>query len=85
LAGLTDLTVLGHEGASITDIGPLSGLTLMITLVLDGNMGLVDIQPLIDNPGIGSGDTVQLDDTSVSCASIATLVARGVSVGSRCT
>jgi hypothetical protein len=42
------------------------------------------IQPLLANPGLGSGDTVNLVGTAVPCGSIDALAQRGVIVISDC-
>ena len=67
---------------SITDISPLSGLTSLTNLSLIGN-SISDIQPLLDNTGLGAGDSVELGFTSVSCTDVAALRAKGVSVFDR--
>jgi hypothetical protein len=51
---------------------------------LDDNPNLTDIQPLLDNAGLGAGDTVYLQATSVSCTDVAALQAKGVTVQSDC-
>jgi internalin A len=84
LSALADLTVLGLERTAISDLGPLTELTFLSTVVLDDNNDLVDIQPLIDNTGLGIGDTVHLVGTHVSCADMAALEANGVMVLSEC-
>jgi hypothetical protein len=53
-------------------------------LYLDNNPNLTDIQPLLDNTGLGAGDTVNLESTSVSCTDVAALQAKGVEVHSDC-
>ena len=69
---------------SITDISALSGLTSLRELDLSNNPNLTDIQPLLDNTGLGAGDGVTLLSTSVSCTDVAALQAKGVTVGSDC-
>ena len=39
-----------------------------------------DIRPLLDNPGLGTGDRVELRFTRVSCRDAALLEAKGVIV-----
>ena len=46
--------------------------------------GLRNIQPLLDNTGLGAGDTVDLSVTSVSCTDVAALEGKGVTVTSDC-
>jgi len=84
LSGLTSLTGLVLSNNSITDIGPLSGLTSLTLLRLDNNPDLADIQPLLDNTGLGAGDRVYLASTGVSCTDVAALEAKGVTVQSDC-
>ncbi len=84
LSGLTSLTALGLGFNSISDISALSGLTSLTYLDLSSNSGLSNIQPLLDNTGLGAGDTVDLRSTSVSCTDVAALLAKGVTVQSDC-
>ncbi|MCH7684479.1 MAG: leucine-rich repeat domain-containing protein [Gemmatimonadetes bacterium] len=84
LSGLTSLTVLGLSDNSITDISALSGLTSLAGLFLSNNPNLTEIQPLLDNTGLGAGDRVYLRSTSVSCTDVAALQAKGVTVESDC-
>ena len=84
LSGLAGLTELRLHINSITDLGPLVGLTNLELVSLYENPDLSDIQPLIDNPGIGAGDSVNVRGTAVSCADVATLAAKGVAVISDC-
>ena len=74
---------LAHDN-SITDISALSGLTSLAMLHLSGNPNLNNIQPLLDNTGLGAGDQVSLTDTNVSCTDVAALKAKGVTVLSGC-
>ncbi len=80
LRGLNSLIYLELTGNDITDITPLSGLTNLMQLDLRFNPGLRDVQALIENPGIGAGDIVELRHTAVSCADQARLAAKGVEV-----
>ena len=86
LSGLTSLWALGLSNNSITDISALSGLGGPVNLSIDlsSNPGLSNIQPLLDNTGLGAGDTVALRLTSVSCTDVAALQAKGVGVSSDC-
>ena len=83
-AGITSLTSLGLSLNSISDIGALSGLTSLAGLFLSNNPNLTEIQPLLDNTGLGAGDRVYLRSTSVSCTDVAALQAKGVTVISDC-
>ena len=95
LSGLTSLTVLTLYSNSISDINVLSGLTGLgdvdgpyyrpgPALNLSNNPNLTNIQPLLANTGLGAGDSVDLRSTNVSCADVAALEAKGVTVGSDC-
>ena len=84
LSGLPGLRNLLLYGNSTTDIAALSGLTSLMRLDLRSNPDLSDIQPLLDNTGLGAGDTVDLTSTSVSCVDVAALQAKGVTVISDC-
>jgi len=84
LSGLTSLRFLLLASNSITDIGALSGLTSLTILDLANNPNLTNIQPLLDNTGLGTDDLVSLLSTSVSCTDVAALRANGVSVLSDC-
>ena len=79
--GLTNLYLGGNL---ISDISALSGLTSLTRLSLAYNADLTDIQPLLDNTGLGAGDEVDLSATGVSCADVSALQAKGVSVDSDC-
>jgi len=84
LSGLTSLTGLALGSNAITDISALSGLTGLRGLVLDGNPDLNNIQPLLNNIGLGADDTVHLTSANVSCTDVAALEAKGVEVTSDC-
>ena len=92
-SGLTSLTSLHLSNNSITDISALRGLTSLEYLQLDNNPDLSNIQPLLDNTGLGRPVRttfgffprfVGLRSTNVSCADVAALKAKGVDVGSDC-
>ena len=80
LSRLTSLTWLRLNNNSITDISALSGLTSLSSLRLDNNPDLTDIQPLLANTGLGTGDGVNLWNTNVSCTDVTALKAKGVTV-----
>ncbi len=84
LSGITDLTGIELFNNSITDISALSGLRSLARLSLNSNPGLSNIQPLLDNTGLGAGDIVFLSNTNVSCTDVALLAAKGVTLDSDC-
>ena len=62
----------------------LRGLTSLTALGLARN-SISDIQPLLDNTGLGAGDSVYLlPSPNVSCTDVAALRVKGVSVFSLC-
>ena len=83
VAGLTRLTYLNLSGTDITDLSFLSGLTNLKTLRLEYN-SISDLSPLVANTGLGSGDTVYVQENRLSYQSIhthiPTLQSRGVTV-----
>ena len=83
LGGLTKLESLKLLGNSISDLNPLTGLVTLSHLDLSSNQ-IVDIQSLLDNVGIGAGDSIDLQSNKLSDVSrqqlIPALEARGVSV-----
>ena len=84
LSGLTTLAVLNLFNSSIVDISALSGLTNLTNLFLRNNTNLMNIQPLLDNTGLGLGDVVDLKLTAVSCDDINALELNEVTVTSDC-
>ena len=78
LSELTGLVYLFLDSNSITNISALSGLTSLTHLILGYNRALSNIQPLLDNSGLGAGDLVALQSTSVSCTDVAALQAKGL-------
>jgi internalin A len=96
LSGLTALTYLDLTGNAITDISAISALRQLTDLGnlegssfrpgpdlnLSSNPYLTTIQPLLENPGLGAGDTVNLSDVNptMPCAELALLQAKGVTV-----
>jgi len=84
LSELTGLAVLHLWSNSITDISALTGLTGLWVLRLNDNPDLTDIQPLLDNMGLGAEALVDLRSTNVSCPDVAALQANGVLVLSDC-
>ena len=84
LSGLIGLEWLNLEGGVITDVTALSTLTNIYQLKLEGNADLADIQPLLANTGLGAGDKLWLEGTSVSCEDISALRSKGVTVFAAC-
>ena len=84
LSGLTTLHWLDLRFNEIADISALSGLANLRFLFLDNNESLSNIQPLLDNTGLGAGDIVGLSSASVSCPDVAALQGKGVTVTSDC-
>lgn len=80
LRGLTSLQYLELTGNNVTDITPLSGLTNLMQLDLRFNPDLRNIEALLENPGLGEGDIVELRHTDVSCTDQARLAAKGIEV-----
>ena len=83
LSGLTGLTNLYLRGNRVTNISGLSRLTSLTDIGLGENPDLRNIQPLLDNTGLGAGDMVYLQSTNVSCTDVAALRVR-VRVQSDC-
>jgi Leucine-rich repeat (LRR) protein len=83
LSTLTNLTWLSLGWNNISDISGLSTVTLLRWLGLDINQ-IADIYPLIQNSGIGNGDTVNLSDNPLNDTTINTYIpqleTRGVNV-----
>jgi Leucine-rich repeat (LRR) protein len=83
LQGLTRLRWLILGENSISDVSPLQGLMELFRLDLDDN-AISDVQALVDNPGLGSRDEVDLSNNPLSqqalCEHIPMLLARGVTV-----
>ena len=83
LSNLTMLEQLNLWGNRISDISALSSLTDLAYLGLSENH-IADISPLVDNTGLGDGDTVNLKSNPLSSTSrnthIPTLQRRGVTV-----
>jgi internalin A len=84
LGSLFSVTALHLSTAELTDLGPVSSLTVLSYLDVSDNPGVQSIQPLLDNPGVGLGDTVDPVGTSVPCESIDELAQRAVVVISDC-
>jgi hypothetical protein len=83
LSGLTSLTTLCLSSNQVGNISPLAGLTTLTWLALDSNQ-IGDISPLVNNPGLAQGDTVNLHSNPLSPDSISVYIpqlqARGAKV-----
>lgn len=84
LVNLEVLRLCGFDSSKrgIDDITLLSGFEQLRELNLENNR-VDDISPLVDNPGLGQGDTVNLKVNNLDsndCADITTLTGRGVTV-----
>lgn len=84
LGDIVSLTSLNLFANALTDVTSLSTLVGLTSLNLSSNPFLSDIQALLDNTGLGAGDTVQLSGTSVGCTDVQALEAKGVTVTSGC-
>ncbi len=84
LTELDNLLIIGLERTTVTDLSPLIDMVYLTTLHLHDNRDLSDIQPLLDNSGVGRDDEVKLERTSVSCEDIDLLRAKRATVTSSC-
>ena len=91
LSGLTGLVDLRLPSNPISDISALRGLTSLTSLDLSKNLDLSNIQPLLDNTGLGKpvpmtffSRHVNLSHTNVSCTDVAALKRKGVTVAHSC-
>lgn len=84
LSGLTELEVLRVYNNPISDITALRELTKLTELHIHDLPELSNIQPLLENVGLGKGDRVILMRSGVSCRAAGALQAKGVSVTSGC-
>jgi Leucine-rich repeat (LRR) protein len=81
LSGLSSLKVSVLNDNQISNLSPLSGLNSLSWLSLESNL-ICDIQSLVDNPGMGSGDVVALGNNQLNANAVNTcipaLLGRGV-------
>lgn len=78
---LLSLEILDLSDNQVGDISVLEDLTALHVLYLSGNGSIDDISPLVDNNGLGSGDIIDLQGTSLDIGDlddIQTLAGRGV-------
>jgi hypothetical protein len=68
----TDQPYFSLSSNRISDVAALAGLTKLTTLNLRIN-NISRISPLVDNLGLGDGDYVGINMTSIDCANAATL------------
>ncbi|MEX2016199.1 MAG: carboxypeptidase regulatory-like domain-containing protein, partial [Candidatus Hydrogenedentales bacterium] len=73
VTGLGQLRILDLANNDLISTAPFEGLTLLQTLDLENN-GISDATPLVENPGLGVGDTVNLLDNPVSQDSLCNVV-----------
>jgi len=71
LSGLTNLTSLDLRSNNIIDITPLKSLTNLTGLTLASNY-IVDISALVENPGIGVSDIVNIRYNQLNCDDVDT-------------
>jgi len=84
LSNMIALTDVDLGDNLLTDIGGIAALPELSLVMLMGNATLSDISALLNNPGIGTGDGVDLRGTAVSCVDVTALQAKGVNVSSDC-
>ena len=87
-ATLTELSHLSLQDNDIVDVFPLQNLTGFSYLSLSGTK-VTSIAPLVDNQGLSSGDTVDLTNAPIACATetanLTALTDRGIKlVGNPC-
>lgn len=68
LAVIPTLTDLEFEQCHIADLAPLQNLTLLRGIFLKNNQ-ITSLEPLAANPGVGSGDTVDVRGNPISLES----------------
>jgi len=66
LSGMNELQVIYLYENQINDINPLSNLRNLKLVYLQQNQ-ISDVRPLIQNPGIGRGDIVDLQANPINC------------------
>lgn len=81
---LTGLDTLDLQSNQIVDVAPIDALPLLSELDLRDNAGLEDLTPLMNHPGLGSGDTVRTNATAASCVEVVLVASGGATVTSGC-
>lgn len=84
LSGMTGMETLRPYNNPISDISSLRGLTSLTELHVHDLPDLSNIEPLLNNTGLGAGDDVELRGMMVSCEDVALLADKGVTVTSDC-
>ena len=65
LSGMTRLETLWIDKTQVADISPLAGLIALNDIHLEGSL-ISDLTPLLENPGLGEGDTVDVTGNPLS-------------------
>ena len=83
IADLANLTTIEFAFTRVSDISPVAGLTQLESVGFYSAQ-ITDISPLVENPGIGEGDLVDLRENPIDCLAeqdnLQTLVDRGVNL-----
>jgi Leucine-rich repeat (LRR) protein len=77
---LRALEVLRLENNKISDVSAIGGLEQLRELSLAQNWSLSDVQPLLQNMGIATGDELDLRFTAARCSDIDAFANRGVTL-----
>jgi hypothetical protein len=80
LRRLRALEVLRLENNKISDVSAIGGLDQLRELSLAQNWSLSDVQPLLQNMGIATGDELDLRFTAARCSDIDAFANRGVTL-----
>jgi Leucine-rich repeat (LRR) protein len=87
LSEIQSLELLEFGGNDVSNLSPLTPLESLDEIWADDNL-ITDLTPLVDNPGIGEGDYVNVLWNPIDCvdqaANIAELEARGVELDIQC-
>jgi len=86
-SNLKSLEILGFTVGYVTSLAPLIPVESLVEIWADYNL-ITDLTPLVDNPGIGEGDYVNVLWNPIDCTeqavTIAELKARGVDLDIQC-
>jgi hypothetical protein len=69
---------------ALENLGGIDNFTSLTSVGLVDNPAPANIQPLLENTGLGVNARVSLSNRSVSCTDVAALEAKGVTVVSDC-